>query len=728
VGASVRRTQKTTKRSAGSKDFADVHAAADAAAQRFRDLVQGLDAIVWEADPATLMFTFVSERAQSMLGCPSEEWLSEPNFWASHIHPDDRDRVMRLCAAAVAQGRDHEIEYRMLGADGYAVWVHDSRRVVLDREGRARLLRGVLVDIGERKRAEERLSVLLEIAKETSGTLDLQELLARVQPRTAALLSCERVLTFYWDAQRDVFRQIAQYGVPQELQEAAEAVSLSSGMPIVDLITRGQTVVVDEVHNQDVVPAGLLGEFGITALVGVPLAVRGRVLGSLVAASTQPQRRFSADAAELLESIGRQVAVAIETTDLYRAQQQEAQIFAALARVGRELNSSLDTPVILDRLCQLTCEVLACDASLTLLWSERDNAYVAVSEHGYPPEQAEALRLLKIPAEYLTQALAIFQRHEAHTQSLEAYGDPAMQALAKQLDITAGLGMALRRGNDLIGIHCACYRGRQERFTAQQERIAQGIAQLASMALANARLIEELGRANKLRSEFVSTMSHELRTPLNVICGYNELLLDGAFGAVTPEQAEPLRRVGKSAHELLDLINATLDMSRLESGRLPVHLQEVWVPDLMREIESETQGLQAKPGLRLAWNVPAQLPRLTTDRLKLKMILKNLIANAMKFTEEGYVIVGVKRDNGHLEFCVADTGIGMAAETQQVMFEPFRQADSSLTRRYGGVGLGLYIVRRLLDMLGGSIAVESEVGRGSTFRVRLPLASRPGDQ
>jgi signal transduction histidine kinase len=326
----------------------------------------------------------------------------------------------------------------------------------------------------------------------------------------------------------------------------------------------------------------------------------------------------------------------------------------------------------------------------------------------------------------LSQAIAIFERYEVHHQSLEAYDDSTMRALAKELDITAGLGMALRRGDTLIGFHCACYRARRECFTPQQERIAQGIGQLASMALANARLVEELGRANKLRSEFVSTMSHELRTPLNVICGYNELLLDGAFGAVTTEQAEPLQRVGKSAQELLDLINATLDMSRLESGRLPVHLQDVWVPDLMRELEGETQCITAKPALRFDWHVPAQLPYLTTDRLKLKMILKNLIANAVKFTEKGSVIVAVERDDGHLEFSVADTGIGIAPETQPVIFEPFRQADSSLTRRYGGVGLGLYIVRRLLDMLGGSVSVESEVGRGSTFRVRMPVAQTAG--
>ena len=305
---------------------------------------------------------------------------------------------------------------------------------------------------------------------------------------------------------------------------------------------------------------------------------------------------------------------------------------------------------------------------------------------------------------------------------MSEYSDPAMQGLGRELGVTVALGMALRRGDELIGIHSAGYRGRQERFTPQQERIARGIAQLASMALENARLVEELGRANRLRSEFVATMSHELRTPLNVIVGYNELLIDGVFGELNRDQTETLHRVGKSARELLDLINATLDMSRLESGRLPVNLQDVWVPDLLREIDSETQGLRENTTVRFAWEVPAQLPYLSTDPFKLKMVLKNLIANAVKFTHEGSVTIVAQSGDGHIEFSIADTGIGISPEAQAMIFEPFRQVDSSITRRYGGVGLGLYIVRRLLDMLGGTVAVESEVGRGSTFHVRLPLA------
>jgi len=570
-------------------------------------------------------------------------------------------------------------------------------------------------------RAEEKLAALLEIAKETSGTLDLDELLARVQRRTAALVPCERVITYYWDPQRDVFRQIAQFGIPLELQEAAQSIEFTPGMPIVNEISQGQTVVVASAHNPYLLPPGLLAQFGIAAFVAVPLAVRGRVLGALVAVTTQSGRHFAADQVALLESIGRQVAVAIETTDLYRVQREETQIAAALARVGRELISSLAMPVILDRLCQLTTEVLECDCSHTMLWGAKDQAYVPVSGHGLPAEQWEVLRLLKIPAAHFAEGIAQLDRHEVNQRIMSEYSDPAMQALGKELGITVALGMALRRGDELIGFHSACYRGRQERFTPQQERIARGIAQLASMALENARLVEELGRANRLRSEFVATMSHELRTPLNVIVGYNELLIDGAFGELNADQTETLHRVGKSARELLDLINATLDMSRLESGRLPVNLQDVSVPDLLREIDSETQGLRENTNVRFVWEVPAQLPYLSTDPFKLKMVLKNLIANAVKFTHEGSVTIAARSGYDHIELSIADTGIGISPEAQAMIFEPFRQVDSSITRRYGGVGLGLYIVRRLLDMLGGTVAVESEVGRGSTFRVRLPL-------
>jgi signal transduction histidine kinase len=163
-----------------------------------------------------------------------------------------------------------------------------------------------------------------------------------------------------------------------------------------------------------------------------------------------------------------------------------------------------------------------------------------------------------------------------------------------------------------------------------------------------------------------------------------------------------------------------LDLSRLEAGRLPLELADCDLPHLIGELAAETRHLQEKPGVSLIWNVAPQLPLLHTDAIKLKVVVKNLVSNAVKFTESGSVVVDVRARDAGVDISVTDTGIGIAADALPIIFEPFRQADSSPTRHYGGVGLGLYIARRLLDMLGGSITVESEVGRGSVFRAWVP--------
>jgi len=269
-------------------------------------------------------------------------------------------------------------------------------------------------------------------------------------------------------------------------------------------------------------------------------------------------------------------------------------------------------------------------------------------------------------------------------------------------------------------VQIAGVRGAVE-LTARDERVARGVAQLASLALENARLVEQLEAANRLKSDFLATMSHELRTPLNVILGYNELLLDEVFGTLTPEQAASLDRVGCSARELLELINATLDISRLETGRAVLALQDIDAAALLHDIEIETRALREKPGVESVWRIVPNLPCLHSDVVKLKVLLKNLIANAIKFTDRGSVTITAEARDGWIEFSVIDTGMGMSTETQAVIFEPFRQGDSSMTRLHGGVGLGLYIVSRLLEMLSGRIEVESIVGAGSTFRVWIPL-------
>jgi len=231
--------------------------------------------------------------------------------------------------------------------------------------------------------------------------------------------------------------------------------------------------------------------------------------------------------------------------------------------------------------------------------------------------------------------------------------------------------------------------------------------------------------ANLAKSEFLATMSHELRTPLAVIIGYTDLLIEDTFGTLSTEQKEVMRKVWNHAEELHELISDLLDLSRLEAHHLPLAINPVSLEQLLNELEAETQGLREQSGLTFVWQQAAELPVLHTDSRKLKVVIKNLISNAVKFTEHGKIMIATQARNNGVEISVTDTGIGIPAEAMATIFEPFRQLELSMTRRYKGTGLGLHIVKRMLELLDGLISVESEVGCGSTFRVWIPLrASR----
>jgi signal transduction histidine kinase len=409
--------------------------------------------------------------------------------------------------------------------------------------------------------------------------------------------------------------------------------------------------------------------------------------------------------------------------------QSEAQIALALARVGQGLIASLDTPTILDRLCHLVSEVLQCESSHTLLWRPQDNAFVSVACWGSTPEQWEALRLLRASREDFTDILIRLENEDVIWQQTEGAKDLFSRGFLHQLGVTDCLWMALRRGGEVIGFQTATYRAGEPCLRPRRERIGRGVTQLASLALDNARLLEQAERANRIKSDFLSMMSHELRTPLHVIMGYNSLLLEDQFDPVTPAQTDILLRMERNANQLLGLITATLDMSRLEAGRVPLTLEAVEVSQYVRELVRETEDqLRGKTDLCLKWQAASGLPVLHTDPTKLKIVLKNLLGNAIKFTDEGVVTLTVSPQGNGIEFCVSDTGIGIAPEVMPHIFEMFRQGDASTTRRHGGVGLGLYVVRQLLELLGGRIAVESKAGRGSTFRAWIPIGQQEKNQ
>lgn len=400
----------------------------------------------------------------------------------------------------------------------------------------------------------------------------------------------------------------------------------------------------------------------------------------------------------------------------------EAQVSAALAQAGRELMQSLTSSVVLERLCRITAEVLASNDSTTYLRSAEDETYVPIAGWGWTSAEWEVFRLLRFPHAAFGLINADLEREDIIQTSIENFAEraPLQAKFLVQRGVSWVIVMALRQGGQIIGVQTAGYHDRREPCSLQQERIAHGIVQLASLALSNVSLLEEVQRANRVKSEFLATMSHELRTPLNIILGYLNIVLGDEETPLPAHQVRALRRVEKSAKDLTQLIMATLDMSRLEAGRMPVVVQVVQLPMLMDELTEEMRELLEKPGVVVRWEIETGLPSLRTDPEKLKIILKNLLNNAAKFTEVGQIIVSARRVDDGVNLNVTDTGIGIAPEILPHIFELFRQGDSSMTRRYDGVGLGLYIVRRFVDLLKGTITVKSVVGQGSTFCVWLP--------
>jgi PAS domain S-box-containing protein len=686
---------------------------------RYEAALRASGHVLYDWDSRSNRVTYAGN-VREMLGYAEDEVPTDMVESLALTHPDDRARFRAEINRVFKTKEPFRLEYRARRRDGTYITVEDHAHFFVDDTGVARMV-GFLVDVSARVRAQERMAALLAVAEDVTGSLDLAAVLERVQRRTAHVLPCDVVATFRLDPEQQVFRVVAHHGLAPDLVADAEALTFSPGAPFGGQVTAGQTLYFNEVSAQSWLPRSLCEHFRIGALIAAPLRVRGRQFGALVGIRTTPAAPFDAAQVELCAGIARQLAVGIESVELYRALQEEAQLAARLASVGRQMISALSTPVILQRLCAITTEVLGCDCSHTLLWSAADAAYLPVSGYGDTPEQWESIKVLKVPRAAAEELMTRLERDEVVQVGGPSSRSHPISQLVTQFGLSRSMYVALRRGDQVIGYHAARYRGRQEPFTAQQERLMRGIAQLASPALENARLVEELERASRLKSDFVATMSHELRTPLNVIVGYTDLLRDEVFGPLTREQRDTLRRMERSSHELLELINATLDVSRLEAGRLPVKVSAVQVADLLQQIDTETRDLQAKPGLQFVWQVPKRLPTLRTDPTKLKVVLKNLIGNAVKFTERGSVTVGARRRNGHLEITITDTGIGIAPEAQTLIFEAFRQLDGSMTRRYGGVGLGLYIVRRLLDILGGQVTLDSTVGRGSTFCVSLPV-------
>jgi len=416
-----------------------------------------------------------------------------------------------------------------------------------------------------------------------------------------------------------------------------------------------------------------------------------------------------------------------------REAQDAAVVAASLLGVARALATEPTSGSVLQRLTELARELVGARWSCVVA---RDAGGGRIRIMGLASRTGlldEEIKSVEFPPAVFERVLAI-GGEDGCVAVRSADESPLPRGLHERWAIGPFLVGVLQRAGAPFGLLLVGQDDLESAFRPVARRLVAGMADQAVLALENARLLDELRAASTLKSEFIGTMSHELRSPLNAIIGYTDMLREdaGTPGEPPPDERRALLgRVRVHSLQLLEMIEATLDVSRLEAGRLPVQVAAVDLEELVADLRAGIPPHWIRAGVALVWQVRGPLDVAETDAGKLKMIVRNLVHNALKFTEAGRVSVRIELEHeahgtgdGHaatLSIAVRDTGVGIGAEQMPVVFEMFRQGDGSDSRRHGGVGLGLYIVRRLVHALGGTVQVESAAGKGSCFTVTVPV-------
>lgn len=471
--------------------------------------------------------------------------------------------------------------------------------------------------------------------------------------------------------------------------------------------------------------------------LGVPLKSGGVVRGVMAVQTYDPEKRLTDKHIEILETIATQTAAALERLQAREALERRNTYLAASAEIGRLVTSTLDLNTIFTQTVNLVSDRLGFYfAAIYQTDEEGYNVILRQATGGAGEKMKSQKSRVAIGAQS-----AVGKAAESGEVVLvnNVATDRLYQPNPLLLDTQSEAAIPLKVSGKTLGV-IDIHSTQPHAFTSDVIAVLQSLADQVAVAINNAtlylesqELIKNLQEVDKLKSQFLANMSHELRTPLNSIIGFSRVILKGIDGPITDMQQQDLTAIYNSGQHLLGLINDILDLARIEAGKMELNFEEVRLPDIIHSVLSTAKGLVKEKPIQLIEKVPADMPTVRGDTMRVRQILLNLISNAAKFTDEGFITIESsvqKAPNGKFEALikVIDTGPGISPEGQQKLFKAFSQVDGSATRKTGGSGLGLSICANLVQLHGGRIGVESQEGKGSTFWFTMPLFRQPAEE